>query len=112
MNELTQNKLKSCAQKILNDYDAKNHSAFFKNKNIKISISDAYKVQSILTDLRIKRGEKVIGYKIGSISKQTQKKYGFSYPAWGRLWESELHSNGKKLSKKVIQIQQWKLNLE
>ena len=69
MNELTQNKLESYAQKILNDYDAKNHSAFFKNKNIKISISDAYKVQSILTDLRIKRGEKVIGYKIGSISK-------------------------------------------
>ena len=77
----------------------KNHSALFKNKNIKISISDAYKIQSILTDLRIKRGEKVIGYKIGSISKQIQKKYGFSHPAWGRLWESELHSNGIKLNK-------------
>ena len=78
----------------------KNHSALFKNKNIKISISDAYKIQSILTDLRIKRGEKVIGYKIGSISNETQKKYGFSYPAWGRLWENELHSNRIKLSKK------------
>ena len=99
MNELTQNKLESYAHRILNDYDVKNHSALFKNKNIKISISDAYKIQSILTDLRIKRGEKVIGYKIGSISKQTQKKYGFSHPAWGRLWESELHSNGIKLNK-------------
>ena len=99
MNELTQNKLESYAHRILNDYDVKNHSAFFKNKNVKISISDAYKIQSILTDLRIKRGEKVIGYKIGSISKQIQKKYGFSHPAWGRLWESELHSNGIKLNK-------------
>ena len=98
MNELTQNKLESYARRILNDYDMKNHSALFKNKNIKFSISDAYKIQSILTDLRINRGEKVIGYKIGSISKQTQKKYGFSHPAWGRLWESELHSNGVKLN--------------
>ena len=56
MNELTQNKLESYAHRILNDYDVKNHSALFKNKNIKISISDAYKIQSILTDLRIKRG--------------------------------------------------------
>ena len=73
MNELTQNKLESYDHRILNDYDVKNYSALFKNKNIKISVSDAYKIQSILTDLRIKRGEKVIGYKFGSISKQTQK---------------------------------------
>ena len=44
MNELTQKELESYAQKILNDYDAKNHSALFKNKNIKISISDAYQI--------------------------------------------------------------------
>ena len=43
-----------------------------------------------MTELRIKRGEKVIGYKIGSV-KNKHKKYGFSHPAWGRLWENELH---------------------
>ena len=99
MTELTETELESYAQKILNDYDTKNPSILFKN-NINISVVDAYKIQSIVTNLRIKRGEKLIGYKIGSISKQTQKKYGFSHPAWGRLWESELHTNGVELNKK------------
>ena len=99
MTELTQNQLESYAQKILNDYDLKNPSVLFKN-NINISVSDAYKIQSITTNFRLERGEKIIGYKIGSISKQTQKKYGFSHPAWGRLWESELHTNGVELNKK------------
>ena len=99
MTKLTQNELESYAQKILNDYDLKNPSVLFKN-NINISVSDAYKIQSITTNFRLERGEKIIGYKIGSISKQTQKKYGFSHPAWGRLWESELHTNGVELNKK------------
>jgi 2-keto-4-pentenoate hydratase len=99
MAELTETELESYAQKILNDYDLKNPSILFKN-NINTSVVDAYKIQSIVTNLRIKRGEKVVGYKIGSISKQTQKKYGFSHPAWGRLWESELHTNGVELNKK------------
>ena len=99
MTKLTQNELESYAQKILNDYDLKNPSVLFKN-NINISVSDAYKIQSITTNFRLKRGEKIIGYKIGSISKQTQKKYAFSHPAWGRLWESELHTNGVELNKK------------
>ena len=99
MTELTQNQLESYAQKILNDYDLKNPSVLFKN-NINISVSDAYKIQSITTNFRLERGEKIIGYKIGSISKQTQKKYGFSHPAWGRLWKSELHTNGVELNKK------------
>ena len=99
MTELTQNQLESYAQKILNDYDLKNPSVLFKN-NINISVSDAYKIQSITTNFRLERGEKIIGYKIGSILKQTQKKYGFSHPAWGRLWKSELHTNGVELNKK------------
>ena len=99
MTELTQNELESYAQKILKDYDLKNPSVLFKN-NINISVSDAYKIQSITTNFRLERGEKIIGYKIGSISKQTQKKYGFSHPAWGRLWKSELHTNGVELNKK------------
>ena len=72
MAELNENELERYAQEILNDYDLKNPSVLFKN-NINISIVDAYKIQSIVTNIRIKRGEKVVGYKIGSISKQTQK---------------------------------------
>ena len=68
-----QNQLQIYAKQILNDYDKKKPSVLFKN-NINITVADAYKIQSLVTELRIKRGEKVIGYKIGSIQKQTQKK--------------------------------------
>jgi 2-keto-4-pentenoate hydratase len=50
--------------------------------------------------LREKRGEQIIGYKIGCISKDTQKKMGFVQPACGYLWKSELYQSGIKLSKK------------
>ena len=46
----------------------KKASVLFKN-NINITVADAYKTQSLLIELRIKRGEKVIGYKIGSVQK-------------------------------------------
>ena len=92
------NQLQLYAKQILNDYDKKKPSVLFKD-NINITIADAYKIQSLVTKLRIKRGEKVIGYKIGSVQKQTQKKYGFSHPAWGRLWENELHFNGAQLNR-------------
>ena len=72
MSENSQTQLQLYANQILKDYDTKNPSILFKN-NINISVVDAYKIQSIVTNLRIKRGEKVVGYKIGSISKQTQK---------------------------------------
>ena len=95
----SQNQLQLYAKRILNDYDKKEPSILFKS-DINITVAEAYKVQSLVTALRIKRGEKVIGYKIGSVQKQTQKKYGFSYPAWGRLWKNELHFNGVQLEKK------------
>ena len=50
--------------------------------------------------MREKRGEKIIGYKIGCVSKNTQKKMGFIEPAWDNLWDGELHSNEAILNKK------------
>ena len=96
---ISQSQLQLYAKQILNDYDKKEPSILFKN-DINITVAEAYKVQSFVTALRIKRGEKVIGYKIGSVQKKTQKKYGFSYPAWGRLWQNEVHFDGAQLNKK------------
>ena len=41
-----------------------------------------------------------MGYKIGCVSKDTQKKMGFTQPAWGTLWKSELYISGVELNKK------------
>ena len=99
MRHLTEKDINLFAQKILEDYDTKNPGTIFKDK-IKISNADALLIQSTVSKLREKRGEEIIGYKIGCVLKETQKKMGFTQPAWGSLWKNELHSNGVSLSKK------------
>ena len=89
MNKLSVKELDIFANKILEDYDFKNPGVIFKEKKI-ISNEDALLIQSNVARLREKRGEKVIGYKIGCVSKDTQKKMGFNQPACGYLWKSEL----------------------
>ena len=99
MNRLSTSELDLYSNKILEDYDAKNPSAIFKDK-ITITNDDALIIQSNVAKLREKRGEEVIGYKIGCVSKDTQKKMGFTQPACGYLWKSELHNSGIILNKK------------
>ena len=110
MNQLSQKELDITANKILEDYDSKNPGIIFKEKII-ISNEDALIVQSKVARLREKRGEEIIGYKIGCVSKDTQKKMGFTQPACGYLWKSELYSSGVVLNKKTILIQLWKQSL-
>ena len=95
----TQKELEKFANKILEDYDSKNPSLIFKDK-IKITNEDALIIQSNVARLRVNRGDQIIGYKIGCVSKDTQKKMGFSQPACGYLWKSELHQSGITLNKK------------
>ena len=99
MVKLSQFQLDEYAHKILDDYDAKTPSGIFKDK-ISISIEDALRIQLAVTNLREKRGEEVIGYKIGCVSKDTQRKMGFTKPAWGRLWKNELYLDGVTLDKR------------
>ena len=79
MAALTQKDIDLFAQKILEDYDLKDPGIIFKRK-IKISNTEALLIQSTVSKLRKKRGEEIIGYKIGCVLKETQKKNGF-YPA-------------------------------
>ena len=98
MTKLTKKQLNYYSRQILDNYDSNNPSAVFKNK-INISNEDAWHIQSTVTELRQKRGEEVIGYKIGCVSKDTQHKMGFIKPAWGRLWKHELYPDGVTLDK-------------
>lgn len=99
MSQLTQKEIDKFSQKILEDYDLRNPGTIFKDK-IKISNADALIIQSTVSKLRQKRGEQIIGYKIGCVLKETQRKMGFTQPAWGTLWKNELHNNGATLYKK------------
>ena len=99
MTQLSKKDLDLFSNKILEDYDAKIPSSIFKQK-IKITNEDSILIQSNVAKLREKRGEEIIGYKIGCVSKDTQKKMGFTQPACGYLWKSELYKSGIKLNKK------------
>ena len=99
MTKLTELQLQIYAEQMLIDYDSINPGTIFKDKLI-ISIEDAWRIQSAVTDLREQRGEEVIGYKIGCVSKDTQRKMGFTKPAWGRLWKNELYLDGVTLDKR------------
>ena len=69
MNKLSSKELDLYSNQILEDYDAKKPSQIFKNK-VKVSNEDALLIQNKVTELRVSRGEEVIGYKIGCISKE------------------------------------------
>ena len=99
MSNLSKKDLDIFSNKILEGYDSKNPSAIFKDK-IKITNEEALIIQSNVAKLRENRGEEIIGYKIGCVSKNTQKKMGFTQPACGYLWKSELYSSGIELNKK------------
>ena len=99
MSNFSKRELDLFSIKVLDDYDAKNPSSIFKKK-IKITNEDALIIQSNVAKLRENRGEEIIGYKIGCVSKDTQKKMGFTQPACGYLWKSELFESGVLLNKK------------
>ena len=98
MSQFSKKELDLYSNKILEDYDTRNPSLIFKDK-IKITNEDALLIQSNVAQLRENRGEEIIGYKIGCVSKDTQKKMGFTQPAYGYLWKSELYKSGTTLNK-------------
>ena len=99
MSNLSKKEIEKFSNKILDDYDNKNPGSIFKVTE-RISNVDALLIQSNVAKLRLSRGEEIIGYKIGCISKDTQKKMGFKQPACGYLWKSELYQSGITLNKK------------
>ena len=93
MSKHSKNELDIFSNKILEDYDSKNPSTIFKDK-IKLTNEDALIIQANVARLRENRGEEIIVYKIGCVSKDTQKKIGFAQLACGYLWKSELYKSG------------------
>ena len=99
MINLSTKEIEKFSNKILEDYDNKVPGLIFKEKK-RITNENALLIQSNVAKLRQKRGEEIIGYKIGCISKDTQKKMGFNQPASGYLWNTELQKSGATFDKK------------
>lgn len=90
--------LTTLAERMLADYDNTTPGTVF-SEGLRLTSAEAWRLQSAVADLRERRGERVVGYKIGCVSEGNQKMMGLTHPAWGRLWSTELHETGAGLKK-------------
>lgn len=54
-------------------------------------VSTAYAIQTSWTNIRLARGEKIVGRKIGLTSKAIQTQLGVNEPDYGNLWQSSFY---------------------
>lgn len=55
-------------------------------------VATAYAIQNHWTEMRLGRGEKIVGRKIGLTSQAIQTQLGVSEPDYGTLWEASFYS--------------------
>src|SRR5512134_956679 len=54
-------------------------------------VPTAYAIQTHWTNMRLGRGERIVGRKIGLTSKAIQQQLGVSEPDYGTLWQSSFY---------------------
>ena len=84
----------------LEDYDQGRPGTLFAG-GIELSVDQAYALQSAVVDLRCKRGEKVIGYKVGCTSPAIRFQLGIDHCIMGRLFDTEQYASGKSVPGKA-----------
>ena len=89
--------LQKLARRMLSDYDARMPNQCFCQPTT-LTIERAYELQTAVARLREERGERIIGYKVGCISPVIQQQLGISEPITGRLFDTECHPSGARLS--------------
>lgn len=62
-----------------------------------MDVNTAYAIQTHWTNMRLERGEKIVGRKIGLTSQAIQQQLGVDEPDYGTLWQSSFYpaKNGK-----------------
>lgn len=98
MSQLDDIRLKEIAIQMLKDYDTHTPGTAFA-AGLRLHLEEAWLVQNIVATLREKRGETVVGYKIGCVSDCNQQSLGLTHPVWGRLWSTEQYNDGVELCK-------------
>ncbi len=86
------------ASRQLADYDAHNPGSVFA-EGVVLNVAQGYELQSAVAQLRRRRGERVIGYKVGCTSSKIRAQLGIDHCVTGRLYDSEQHASGAVLSR-------------
>ncbi len=82
----------------LADYDARQPGSLFA-EGLNLNVAKGYALQSAVAELRCRRGEHVIGYKVGCTSPKIREQLGIDHCITGRLYDQEQHSSGAVLSR-------------
>jgi 2-keto-4-pentenoate hydratase len=64
----------------------------------RLSIPEAYTVQNTVTEMRIDRGEAVVGFKIGCTSRAIRSQFGLQEPIYGRLFTPHVYRHGAEIN--------------
>ena len=81
------------AMRQLADYDERRPGTLFRYRGPLVGVNDAYRVQIETARLRRDRGEAVVGYKIGCVSRTIQHQLGIKNPVFGHLFDTEIWSS-------------------
>src|SRR6266705_2975168 len=87
------------AERMLADYDAHRPNEIFAERGTEwLTLDDAYLLQRAVAQLRIARGERCLGYKVGCLSSSVQRQLGLCEPVCGYLWQTEAIVSGSRLT--------------
>ena len=86
------------ASRQLADYDAHNPGSLFA-EGIVLNVAQGYALQAAVAELRRRRGERIVGYKVGCTSPTIRAQLGIDHRVTGRLYDSERHPSGAVLSR-------------
>ncbi len=78
----------SLAPRLLAAYDAGSLMPLPSSEDAAFTMPAAFAVADALRTLRIARGEKPVGYKIGFTNRSIWQRYGVHRPIWGPVWDS------------------------
>lgn len=63
-----------------------------------LSIAEAYAVQDLVADMRVQKGEEIVGFKVGCTSQAIRAQFGLSEPIMGRLFSPHVHNEGIEIN--------------
>lgn len=89
--------INSLAARQLKDYKNANPGTCFSNPEFKLDLNSAYKLQDAVTELRLKEGDVIAGYKIGCIGDTIKSQFGMDGPIRGTIFESEVFKNNHEI---------------
>lgn len=80
--------VQDAARSLLAAYDAARLTPLLSETDSSYSLAEAYAIADEIRRLRLGRGEKPLGYKIGFTNRGIWERYGVHAPIWGPIWNT------------------------